>query len=209
MVKVSSNTTGNQTRIKPNRWFYVIGAGLFVLGPVLSLLFVLSTISTVTQMPSIQVVVPGGTDVTLLETGKYTIFYEYQSIVRNRVFSTGQDIPGIQVSLVSKDTGAEIPLSRTSMSTTYAMGGREGVGIFDFTIDKPGTFELSASYPSVEQQQDRPEIVLSIFHGFTDRLIGTLVTALSLFIVPSGAGLGVLVITYLKRRKVKRTGPLV
>ena len=35
-------------------------------------------------------------------------------MVGNRIYSTGEDIPSIQVNLVSKDTGAEIPLGYTN-----------------------------------------------------------------------------------------------
>jgi hypothetical protein len=56
------------------------------------------------------------------------------------VYSTGEDVPSIQVNLVSRDTGSEIPLSNTSMNSTYTVGSRSGIGIFDFSIDKPGMY---------------------------------------------------------------------
>lgn len=95
---------------------------------------------------------PSRSDITLSQTGKYTIFYEYRSVVGNRVYSTGQDIPSIQINLVSRDVGSEIPLSNTSMNSTYTVGSRSGIGLFDFTVDKPGIYELSASYPAVQGQ---------------------------------------------------------
>jgi len=51
---------------------------------------------------------------------------------------------------------------------TYTIGNRSGIGLFDFTIDKPGTYELSGSYPFTvvgQQQGQGPEIVLSLIHG--------------------------------------------
>jgi hypothetical protein len=84
-------TTG-QPKIKPSRWFYVLGFAVLVVGPIVFSIFLfsslLSNVSSLTQMPSIQVIVPGASDIILSETGKYTIFYEYQSVVGNRVFST-------------------------------------------------------------------------------------------------------------------------
>jgi hypothetical protein len=53
------------------------------------------------EIPSIQVVVPGSSDITLSQPVKYTVFYEYRSMVGNRVYSTGEMIPSIQVNLVS------------------------------------------------------------------------------------------------------------
>ena len=54
---------------------------------------------------------PGSGDITLQQTGKYTIFYEYRSVVGNRIYSTGENIPGIIVNITSKDTGDELPFS--------------------------------------------------------------------------------------------------
>ena len=104
-----------------------------------------------TEIPSIQIVVPGSSDITLPQPGEYTIFYEYRSMVDNRIYSTDQDIPGIIVNIVSKDTGDEIPLSTPSTSSTYTIGGRSGIGLFDFSIDKPGIYEISASYPATNR----------------------------------------------------------
>jgi hypothetical protein len=61
------------------------------------------------------------------------------------VYSTGEDVPSIQVNLVSRDTGSEIPLSNTSMNSTYTVGSRSGIGIFDFSIDKPGIYCILVS----------------------------------------------------------------
>ena len=119
-----------------------------------------------TEIPSIQIVVPGSSDITLPQPGEYTIFYEYRSMVDNRIYSTDQDIPGIIVNIVSKDTGDEIPLSTPSTSSTYTIGGRSGIGLFDFSIDKPGIYEISASYPATNGQQEEQtqEIVLAVIH---------------------------------------------
>lgn len=72
-----------------------------------------------TEIPSIQIVVPASSDITLPQPGEYTIFYEYRSMVDNRIYSTDQDIPGIIVNIVSKDTGDEIALSTPTKSSTY------------------------------------------------------------------------------------------
>ena len=61
------------------------------------------------EIPSVQVVVPDSSNITLSQPGKYTIFYEYRSVVGNRIYSTGEGIPG-PVNLISTDTGDEIPL---------------------------------------------------------------------------------------------------
>ena len=206
--------SSNQTKIKPSQWFYVVGIIVLLSGPIISGIFlfssVFSTMNALTQIPSIQVVVPGKSDVTFSQTGKYTIFYEYQSVIKNRVYSTGENIPGIQVSLISKDIGYEIPLSTTPISSTYTIGARSGTGLFDFTIDKPGIYEITGSYPSTQgqqKQQERPEIVLSIIHVNLDKMtsiiMGTVISGSAMFFVPFLAGIVIIVITFLKRRRAK------
>jgi hypothetical protein len=44
------------------------------------------------EIPSVQVVVPDSSNITLSQPGKYTIFYEYRSVVGNRIYSTGEGI---------------------------------------------------------------------------------------------------------------------
>jgi len=205
-------TSSVPVRIKPSRWFYVIGIVILVGGPITSSIFLfsaaISNIGDMTEVPSVQVVVPGTNDITLSQTGKYAIFYEYRSMVDNRIYSTGEDIPGIQVNLVSKDTGAEIPLSAASMNSTYTVGGRSGIGLFDFVINQPGIYELSASYPAAQEQQEEqgPEIVLAVIHSSVmekifGSIMGTVAGALAIVFVPFAVGIAIIIITFLKRRK--------
>jgi hypothetical protein len=163
-----------------------------------------------TEIPSIQKVVPGSSDITLPQPGEYTIFYEYRSMVDNRIYSTNQDIPGIIVNIVSKDTGDEIPLSTPSTSSTYTIGGRSGIGLFDFSIDKPGIYEISASYPATNGQQEEQtqEIVLAVIHSSVmdhifGSIMGTVVGAMAIVLVPFAAGIVFIIITFLRTRKAR------
>ncbi len=191
----------------------MIGIIVLIGGPAVASAILFSTIfssidSMAAEIPSIQVVVPGSSDITLSQPGKYSVFYEYQSMVGNRIYSTGENIPGIQVNLVSKDTGDEIPLSGTSVNRTYTIGSRSGIGLFDFAIDQPGTYELSASYPAVQgqQQEQSPEIVLAVIHGSAveklfDSIMGTVAGALAIVFIPFVVGVAIIIITFIKRRK--------
>lgn len=53
---------------------------------------VFSNLNDMAEIPSIQVVVPGSSNITLSQPGKYTIFYEYRSVVGNRIYSTGEEV---------------------------------------------------------------------------------------------------------------------
>ena len=163
------------------------------------------------ELESTQVIVPGSGDITLQQTGKYTIFYEYRSVVGNRIYFTGENIPGIIVNITSKDTGDELPFSSTAAKSSYSIGSRSGIGLFDFVIDEPGIYELSAAYPVVQGQQgeeQRQEIVLAIIHSSVierifGSIIGTVAGAMVVVLVPFAVGIAIIVITFLKRRKAR------
>jgi hypothetical protein len=109
-------TSSTPLRIKPSRWFYVIGIIILVGGPIISSIFLFSVVFSNTSTIN-----TGSSNITLSQTGKYTVFYEYQSMVGNRIYSTGKDIPSIQVNLVSKDTWVEILLSATFINSIYTL----------------------------------------------------------------------------------------
>lgn len=93
------------------------------------------------------------------------------------------------------------------MTKTYTTGSRSGISLYDFTIDRPGIYELSASYPSWQEQ--KPEIVLSIFQGsFVDATLGDITRivlgGIAIVFGLFAAGVAIITITYLKRRKAKK-----
>jgi hypothetical protein len=208
-------TNTSSEKLKPSRWFYVIGIVTLIVGPVISSVILFSSVlsnvgNMAAELQSTQVVVPGSSDITLQQTGKYTIFYEYRSTIGNRIYSTGEKIPSITVNIVSKDTGGEIPLSGASTNSSYSIGSRSGIGLFDFNINKPGIYELSASYPAVQDQQEgqRQEIVLAVIHSSVierifGNIIGTVAGAMVIVFVPFPVGVAIIVITFLKRRKAR------
>jgi hypothetical protein len=92
------------------------------------------------------------------------------------------------------------------VNRTYTIGSRSGIGLFDFAIDQPGTYELSASYPAVQGQQQSPEIVLAVIHSSAveklfGTIMGTVAGALAIVFIPFVAGVAIIIITFIKRRK--------
>ncbi len=126
-------------------------------------------------------------------------------------------MPDIQVSIASNNTRSEIPLSTPPMDFKYTLGNCSGVGLYDFNIDKPGIYELSASYPYTQGQQkqkEEPEIVLSIFYGnVMDESISIITGAanniLPVFLIPFASGMAIIIITFLKRYKDKKKRQLI
>ena len=148
-----------------------------------------------------QVVVPVEEDITFPETGKYTIFYEYQSVVGDRLYFAGESLSGLQCTLASKVTGRRIALCRPLTRSTYSLGGRKGVSVLEFTIDQPGIYEFSASYP---EEQEGPEVVLTMGKGFLKNLMGTVFGGLAIFFGSGAIAAAIMVVTFLKRQKAKK-----
>jgi len=176
----------------------VAGAGVLVVGFVAGLVFLITQLlgqcSGIT--PDIQLVVPGTHEIYLEEPGKYTIFYEYQSVVDSKVYSTGQ-VSGLWVSLVSKDDHRDVPLSKPSTSTSYEWSGRAGESIFEFEIAEPGTYVLTADYSG----GSGTDIVLAIGQFNFWGVIRTILIGLGIFCVALIVGGFVILITYIKRRR--------
>ena len=97
------------------------------------------------------------------------------------------------------------------MNRTYTVGSRLGIGLLDFVIDQPGVYELSAFYPPVQGQQEgggeqNQEIVLAVIHSNAiDKLFGsitgTVASVMEVVFIPFVAGIVIIVITLIKRRK--------
>jgi hypothetical protein len=193
------HTMDNQN-IKPSRWYYGLAIAVFIIGGSLFAVFLFNSLSGLTEALT-QVVVPVKSEIIFSETGKYTIFYEYQSVVGNRLYYTGERLSGLHCTLTSKVTGYRIALSRPMTRSTYSFGARKGVSVLQFNIDQPGIYEFSASYP---RGQEGPEVVLAMGRGFMKKLMGTIFGGLALFFGSGAIAVAITVVTLLKRQKAKK-----
>jgi hypothetical protein len=190
----------NGEEIRPGRWYYGLAALVFVGGWVLFGIFLWKNLSGIADQLQ-QVVVPGKASLNLPSPGKYTIYYEYESVVGSKVYSSGQTLSGLEVTLVSAATGDEVALSRTDVDSTYSMGGRSGKAVFDFTIDRPGAYEFAAHYPEGEEG---PEVVLAVGQGFTGRILVTVFGALGIVFGSMALAVAIAVITVVKRHNAAK-----
>jgi hypothetical protein len=181
--------TMNNHNITPSRWYYGLAIGFFIIGQLSLTLFLFNNLSGLTGALT-QVVVPAKSEIVFPETGKYTVFYEYQSVVGNRLFFTGERLSGLHCTLTSKVTGYRIPLSRPLTRSTYSLGDRKGVSVLTFNIDQQG--------------QEGPEIVLAMGRGFMKKLLGTIFGGLALFFGSVAIAIAIIVVTLLKRQKARK-----
>lgn len=186
--------------ITPSRWYYGLAVLVAIIGTVFFAVFLFKSLSGLAD-GLIQVVVPGESDIVLTGPGNYTVFYEHQSVVGNKIYSTGEHLSGLQCFLIEKSTGSEIALPPASVGSSYSIGGRSGKSVLEFNIDKPGSYEFSAWYP---EGQKGPEVVLAIGHNFTFKLMGTIFGGIAIFLSSVVIAVAITIITFLKRRKARR-----
>ena len=183
-------------KIKPGRGGYVVAAVILLVGCGFAAMSALGVLMGLTDELT-QVVVPGEETLTFAEPGDYTIFYEYESVVGDQVFSTG-DLNGINIQLISAATGQPVELSEKSTELSYEVGGRAGESLAAFTIQEPGDYNLAAGYP--EGQEGQP-IVLAV--GFDEDVdfLGPILISVAIGGISLMLALLVGVRTLVKRRR--------
>jgi hypothetical protein len=182
---------------------YMLGSVLGVIGIIGFILFVVFLFRQIKeQSPKIQLVVPGAHEIELNKPGKYTIFYEYRSVVDTRVFMTGEALPAeLLVTLYSRAGANEVELDRPAMNNTYNMGGRAGISLLEFDIDSPGAYIVNARYAG---GVEKPDIVLAIGQF---KIFGVIFGAIGIFFVSliiAVTGCVIVLVAYLKSRKLKK-----
>lgn len=190
----------NNQNIKPSRWYYGLAILAFLVGCVLFAWFLFKNLNGLIESLT-RVIVPGKTEITLSEPGTYTIFYEYQSVLGNKVYFTGEALSGLECEIVSKTKGSQIPISSSSKDLEYSFGGRKGVSVLEFTIEKPGVYQFSGWYP-----EGQPEIVLAMGRGFMDKLVGTIVVGMAIFLASVLIGVAIALRIFFKRQEALKRG---
>ena len=192
----------NDQKIKPRRMMYLL-AGVMFAGAVGAIVWAVpNLIGGIGEMAGIQIVVPGTTEFTLKEPGKYILSHEYQSFINGKRYSTRGAISDLECTLRSRATGRDVALSPLTYSSTYSIQGRAGVGMYSFKIDQAGTYELDARYP---QGMTGPKAVLSIgrlgglIWGIAGFAIGLILAILLFF-----GSLAIFVVTLVLRITRKR-----
>jgi hypothetical protein len=180
----------------PGRIWYVVALIVFCAGFGVMAMIIVSRIGGAAER-MMRVAVPGTLQLALDQTGTYTIFHEHRSVLDGQVYAV-DGVMGLRIAVRSNATSELLPL-RSTAGANYAFGSYAGRSLFDFEIDAPGTYELSASYAD---GRDQPRTVLAVGRGFVGDLLTTVL--LSLVAAFTGAGLAttLAVVVFLKRRKV-------
>ena len=138
---------------------------------------------------------------TLDEPGKYTVYYEYQSVLEGKTYSGESRDPGLEYALTNKATGAQIPVRPPSSTETYTYSQRAAFALRVFTVTEPGEYEFSARYPTGVAGQ---EVVLVIGKGVLAGIFLAIGKAAIVFLGSVLVGVVTIVVVARKRGKARR-----
>jgi hypothetical protein len=183
----------------PSRAWYGLAIIIFLTGLSLFIMFLLKGILGMTG-DMIQVVVPGSRVMELNEPGDYTIFHEYRSVVDGKVYASGAQLANMEIRVIDRASGADLPLSPVMGSSNYSMGGRQGYGVFNFQVSSPGEYEIIAEYT---RGHTGPQTVLAISGGFVEELVITILGSIGILFGTITVTVLIVVITAIKRSKAR------
>jgi len=208
-----------EQRIKPSGWFYVFGLSVFLFGCVAAIaLFTIGMVGTVASALNVdrqlsdfeRVVVPGSAELVLDETGLYTVFYEYRSVVAGVPYHSSKIRPRLNCELRDKTSGKQVSLNDAWLQDSkYELASRSGTLLMVFEVDRPDTYILSCQYAG---NGDAPRVVLAIGTNLLPSVINLAVSVLTALMAPvlmiAGAsivaGLIVIIVAVMRHQSARR-----
>lgn len=181
--------------IKPSRWYYALAVLIIVAGGAVFFSYLFSSLDNVNKGLN-QIIVPGSGDI-ILQSGKYTVFCENESMAGGRIYLSGKGISGLQIELKNKSTGIKMPLFVSQGTNTHSIGGRQGSSELEFAVDQRGIYELSAWYPNGKG----PEVMLAVGRDPFDSLVSMIVVGVAIDIGSILIAVAIVVTVYQRRRK--------
>lgn len=166
----------------------LVGAGIF------TMLIVSTVIKSADNYK--RVIVPGEKIINLDSEGRYTIFLEYESVIGSKVYSSSRYIPGLKCEIKPYGSNDSIEVTPARYDSNYSFNGHKGTSIFEFNIDKPGKYVLSASY----DDNTSNEIVLAVGKGLVGRILLTVFEGIGILGGSIVIAVILTVVTFRKRR---------
>lgn len=185
---------------KNYKWFYIIGIIVLLIGIIISIIFLKDGLKSI-ETSLKRVVAPTDTYIYFDEAGDYTIYYEYRSVVDDKLYSTDQSISGLYCQLKSP-SGKEIDLQSVTANSHYNYSSYEGSSVLEFTIDEPGKYEFSAWY----YKETGPEIVLAIGKGFFKKIIRIIIKFIAIALISLIMAAILIIMGYKKKKKFDKEG---
>ena len=161
--------------VSPSLWFYALAIFIVLSGFAGFAGLLYSGISD-SVSGLMQIKAPGNAEINLTESGEWTIFYENNSYFDGKIYSTGEEISGLEVRVREKATGLHQAVYPANVSFSYILGSRSGRSILAFRAPRAGVYQLNSSYPG----RAGPEIVLAVGKGMAEGMFSSVALSLAL-----------------------------
>jgi hypothetical protein len=125
-----------------------------------------------------QIKAPGNAELNLSGSGEWTLFYEKSSYFEGSIYSTGEEISGLEIQVREKSTGLDQAVYPANVSYSYSLGDRSGRSILAFQAPRAGIYQFNSSFPG----RSGPEIVLAVGKGMAEGLFSTIALSMALLI---------------------------
>lgn len=177
----------------PRRLWYWVGAVVGIVGVVAAVALIASAVvGFARQIDDFQRVPVGEEGRVTLATAGYTVYYEGP-----HADDTSYGVRAIDVEIAPVG-GRPLPLSDYDSDVTYASGDHEGRALYSFEVDEPGSYVVRSTSRSADAGE------LAIGRGLGRRLVGPIVGGVFLGLWGTGGGIGIVLLTALRRRDARR-----
>jgi len=179
---------------KVNRGFFKSAILIFTVGIVIFTAFIIFSVTGIkNSMETIDV--PTIHTFSFKDTGKYTVFYEYNGEIQEQL--NYDESKKLNVTLTENSTNSLVPISKVSGKSNYSSIGRGGKSFLEFNIEKPGNYELDADY----KERSGGKLNLTIAHEFTKRVLVTVIGSIAILFGTISIGIFIIVSSIRKNRE--------
>jgi hypothetical protein len=186
----------NRSDLQPGIWYYGLAVLVIIIG---FAAFGLSiyTVSSDTEGGLLQMAAPGSADLSLAEPGEYIIFYENNSYLDGKFYSTGEQISGLEIHVKEKATGLDLATYPAKSRFSYSLGSRSGRSIMAFNAARSGIYQLNATYSGGAG----PTVVLAVGKGIAEGILSSIMISLLALFGSIAIAAAITFVTYRRRKK--------
>ena len=189
--------------VRPSGWWFVVAGIVAIAGIAVGMaVIVRGAVGLGDRVEDLdRAVMPTTLEVEITDAGGYSIYHEYDGIGSVQV----RDEPDVTV---TDPSGRDVVLRSYRATVTYNMRGHNGVGVYTFRADEPGTYEVQASMPFSSSGRDLIAVGPGIGSGLAVAIAsGTALIGLS---VIAGIVIAIVVgVTRGRRRRAAMPPPVV
>ena len=186
---------GQRPPARPSGWWFVVAGVLAFVGVAVGVVVIVrGAVGFADRVEDFdRSAMPATLEVEIDDPGGYSIYHEYDG------FSSVEyrERPDVEV---TDPSGDDVVLRRYSSTVTYDVSGHDGVGVYTFRADEPGTYRVEASMPVSDSDLD----VIAVGRGLGSGLAVAIVSGLALIGLGLVGGIVISIVVGVLRSRRRR-----